>query len=74
MPDDDELAPGERLYDTAAAARWLATRGVRRSPQTLRKLRCVGGGPRFRRLNRQPYYREPDLAAWIEERLSAPVG
>jgi hypothetical protein len=64
----------QRLRDTVAAAAYLRDRGVKRSPATLRKLRCTGGGPRFRRLNGKPYYTEPDLDDWIEERLTAPIG
>ena len=63
----------ESLLDSAAAAQWLTTRGVKRSPATLRKLRCLGGGPIYRLLNGKPYYTGPDLVAWIEERLSAPL-
>jgi hypothetical protein len=62
----------EVLVDTAAAAQWLTAHGVRRTSATLRKLRCIGGGPRYRTLNAKPYYMELDLGAWIEERLSAP--
>lgn len=64
----------EPLLDTEAAAEWLTANGVRRTPATLRKLRCIGGGPRYRRLNGKPYYTEPDLIGWIEARLSAPIG
>jgi hypothetical protein len=64
----------EPLLDTEAAAQRLAELGVRRSPKTLRKLRCVGGGPKFRRLNGRPYYTGRDLVAWVEARLTAPVG
>jgi hypothetical protein len=64
----------EHLLDTMAAAEWLSSHGIRRSPLTLRKLRCLGGGPRYRTFNGKPYYTEPDLAVWIEERLSAPLG
>lgn len=60
------------LLDTAAAAQWLTDHGVRRTPKTLRKLRCTGGGPRYRHLNRRSYYTADDLAAWIEARLSPP--
>jgi hypothetical protein len=64
----------ERLFDTQAAAQRLDELGVRRSPATLRKLRCLGGGPRFRRLNGgKPYYTASDLEAWIKERLSEPA-
>ena len=64
----------DRLYDTRAAAQWLTDRGIRRSAKTLRKLRCVGGGPRFRYLNRKPYYTEPDLVDWVEAGLSESLG
>jgi hypothetical protein len=62
----------DRLFDTAAAARWLTDHGIRRSPITIKKLRSSGGGPRFRVLNGRAYYTEPDLIDWIDERLSAP--
>jgi hypothetical protein len=62
----------DSLLDTAAAADWLTAHGVRRSPLTLRKLRCLGGGPAYRLLNGKPYYTASDLADWIESRLSPP--
>jgi hypothetical protein len=61
------------LLDTTAAAEWLTAHGVRRTPATLRKLRCLGNGPRYRVLNAKPYYLADDLLAWIDERLSAPL-
>lgn len=64
----------ERLLDTAAASQWLSAHGVRRTPATLRKLRCIGGGPQYRLLNGRPYYTEPDLTGWLVARLSAPIG
>jgi hypothetical protein len=64
----------ECLLDSAAASKWLTAHGVRRSPATLRKLRCTGGGPRYRLLNARPYYTESDLITWIESRLGEPVG
>jgi hypothetical protein len=62
----------ECLMDSETAAQWLTAHGVRRTPATLRKLRCIGGGPRYRTLNGRPYYTEPDLISWVQERLSAP--
>jgi hypothetical protein len=64
---------GGRLFDTVSAAEWLTEHGVRRSPNTLRKLRCTGGGPAYRTLNGKPYYTEGDLADWIRSRLSGPI-
>ena len=63
----------EMLLDTLSAARRLTELGASRSPATLRKLLCTGGGPRFRRLNGKPVYTMADLEAWIEDRLSEPV-
>jgi hypothetical protein len=63
----------QTLLDTGAAAQWLTVHGVRRTPATLRKLRCLGGGPAYRLLNSKPYYIEADLVSWIESRLSEPV-
>jgi hypothetical protein len=63
----------ERLLDTATAAQWLTAHGVHRTEKTLRKLRCIGGGPKFRRLNGKPFYIEPDLTEWVESRLTAPM-
>jgi hypothetical protein len=63
----------EPLLDTFAASQWLAEYGISRSPKTLRKLRCVGGGPRFRRLNSRPFYTAPDLEQWVESLLSEPA-
>lgn len=37
-------------------------------PQTLRKLRVSGGGPKFRYENRKVYYLERDLREWVEGR------
>jgi hypothetical protein len=63
-----------RLLDTDAASTWLREeRGVRRAPTTLRKLRSTGGGPRYRLLNRRPYYTPEDLGQWVDARLSAPI-
>jgi hypothetical protein len=63
----------DRLYETEAASEWLKAHGINRSPKTLRKWRCVGGGPRFRYLNGKPYYTEPDLVDWVVNGLSEPV-
>jgi hypothetical protein len=65
--------PMQTYFDSDAASAWLTARGVKRSTKTLRKLRCVGGGPAFRHLNGRPYYTEADLQQWLDERLGPPV-
>jgi hypothetical protein len=60
------------LLTTDRASEKLTELGVKRSPATLRKLRCLGGGPSYRIFNGRPYYTEEDLVAWIQEGLSAP--
>jgi len=37
---------------------------------TLTKLACIGGGPRFRKFGRVPVYTKEDLDAWIGTKLS----
>jgi hypothetical protein len=63
----------KRLYETTAACGRLKEMGVKRAPTTMKKLRCTGGGPKFRMFGGKPYYEEADLIAWVEEGLSAPV-
>lgn len=55
------------------AADYLQERYGFGTTETLAKLACVGGGPRFRKLGRLPVYTPADLDAWVESRLSAPV-
>jgi hypothetical protein len=62
----------DRLLNTQEAARYLAERGTPIAEKTLRKLRCVGGGPSFRRWGRLPVYEPEALDRWREEKLSLP--
>lgn len=55
------------------AADFLQDRFGFGTTETLAKLACVGGGPRFRKLGRFPVYTADDLQAWAESRLSDPV-
>lgn len=55
------------------AADYLQERYGFGTTETLAKLACVGGGPRFRKLGRFPVYTAEDLEAWAESRLSDPV-
>ena len=52
------------VCDTHGASRHLGL-----AEQTLRKLRVVGGGPRFVKLGRAVRYRLSDLDDWLEARL-----
>jgi hypothetical protein len=64
-----------RLRTTKAASAYLQERhGVVRSPKTLEKLRCVGGGPEFRKVgSRHVSYEESALDAWAETLISRPL-
>jgi hypothetical protein len=57
----------ERLYDTKAASRLLEERwGIKLSPFTLQKYRCLGGGPKFTdQIGGRVYYTEDSLASWV---------
>jgi hypothetical protein len=62
------------LRDTKALSKYLKEQhGVDRSPAYLRKLRCTGGGPRFRRFNGKPYYEDDEADEWVEQNLSPPM-
>lgn len=55
------------------AARYLQERLGAYTVETLAKLACIGGGPRFQKVGPYPLYRPEDLDAWIASRMSAPV-
>ncbi len=52
------------LLETGAAARYLQLR-----PGTLANWRTAGGGPRYVRVGRRPFYRQADLEAWLDTHL-----
>jgi hypothetical protein len=60
----------ERLLGRKDAAQYLTERGFKTAPATLAKLACLGGGPSFRSFGRKPLYREADLLAWVEGRMT----
>jgi hypothetical protein len=67
-----ELPP--RL-DTKAASQYLYVKhGLKRAPQTLAKLRSIGGGPRFRPGSGKPTYDIPDLDDFAKGILGETVG
>lgn len=60
--------------DSVEASEYLrAVWGVTRTPKTLAKLRCVGGGPAFRRFKQNVIYDKPALDSWALSLLSAPM-
>jgi hypothetical protein len=60
------------LRRTEAAA-YLQSHYGAYTTDTLAKLACVGGGPRFQKLGPFPVYRIEDLNEWVLSRLSRPV-
>jgi hypothetical protein len=61
-----------RLRDTREAAAFLTAIGYRTAAATLNKLRCLGGGPEFRKFGRRPLYQEEALLSWAQARTSGP--
>lgn len=59
-----------RLRRPAASIYLKEKWGIERTPGTLAKLACVGGGPRYQTVNRVPLYPESELDAWAEALLS----
>ena len=56
-------------YDTNEAAADLSERGCKIAPQTLRKLRCIGGGPPYQKNGQLAVYAVANLDAYAEARL-----
>jgi hypothetical protein len=66
-PTTDLLPPGE-------AAGFLQSLIGQGSAKTLAKLRCIGGGPKFRKIGRRRVmYAKTDLVAWASAKISAPL-
>jgi hypothetical protein len=56
------------------ASRYLKeVHGIARTPNTLAKLACVGGGPEFQKFGRHVYYSPAALDRWVSEKLSSPA-
>lgn len=55
------------------AAEYLQHRYGAYTAATLAKMACRGGGPKFRRMGRFPYYTRFDLDEWARSRMSRPV-
>jgi hypothetical protein len=65
--------PPKRLRGKEASQYLAQNHGIIRSPGTLAKLRCLGGGPTFQLAGRSPLYRICDLDQWAEQLLSRPL-
>ena len=63
----------KRLRGHEAAEYLFQKHGIVRTPGTLAKLRCVGGGPVFQIAGRSPLYLPSELDHWAEELLSPPL-
>lgn len=55
------------------AADYLQERYGAYTTDTLAKLACVGGGPKFRKFGRFPVYTIEDLETWVQSRMSVQV-
>lgn len=63
-----------RRLNTADSALYLRNEhGISRTPATLRKLRCLGGGPQFRKAGRSVLYDRESLDTWAEALVGEPV-
>lgn len=65
--------PDEQRVLTVDAAAILTEAGLPIRPQTLTKLRCVGGGPEFQTFGRRPVYTLMALRTFAKCRLGDPV-
>ena len=74
MPLEHSPAKGVRRYRRAEASRYLKeVWGIDRSPRTLAKEACQGGGPEMVYAGRVPIYTEPALDTYAQLKLSRPV-
>lgn len=55
------------------AAAYLQERYGAYTTDTLAKLACVGGGPKFRKMGPYPVYLPEDLDEWAQSRMSRTV-
>lgn len=67
MADDNTYLTPEEASD------FLERRGLPVAASTLRKLRCVGGGPKFVKFGRFPRYTAPWLLEFAQGKLSQPM-
>jgi hypothetical protein len=68
--DFQGLGNSQGFLDPKRASEFLTKRGLPTAIRTLAKLRCIGGGPIFRRFGRRIVYERHALDTWAECRLS----
>jgi len=69
-----DTPPTPRRLDPRQASSYLkSVHGVNFAPATLAKMRCIGGGPPFKKCGRLPTYEASDLDAYVEGRLTQKV-
>jgi hypothetical protein len=73
MSDLVEISHHMSARDTAAASQFLRQSGVPVAPTTLRKLRCIGGGPAFYKALGRVLYEERALIEWAQSKRSPEV-
>ena len=61
---------GHPLRRAAACDYLFDNFGIKRSPSTMAKLACIGGGPKFQLANRTPLYPVDELDKWALSILS----
>jgi hypothetical protein len=59
-----------RLRRSEASAYLKEKHGIVRTPATLAKYACVGGGPKFQHVGRVPHYTPTELDAYADSILS----
>jgi hypothetical protein len=81
LPRDNLVGAGRPLaeaefpyYDPPVASDFLRDQGIQHSEQTLAKLRCGGGGPKFAYFGRFVRYRRDWLIDYARSRISGPLG
>jgi hypothetical protein len=70
LQDEDEFP----YYDPPDASDFLRDQGIQHGEQTLAKLRCGGGGPKFAYFGRFVRYRRDWLVDYARSRISGPLG
>jgi len=72
--DNTKLKPKPPYRRRADASEYLEKEhGIQRSPKTLAKLACLGGGPPMVYDGRIPLYWDASLDVWAAEQLTPPV-